>query len=475
MEDLSLLLQSRYPILYVETYDEERLRERLAQSARSIGFSFYTWSVSGGLICEGARPSSPDACEPLAVLAAIRGIAWPAIVLLQDFHPYLQIPAVVRALRELAEESPGRWKTLVLSAPSIDLPQELRRVAARYRLEWPDSDEIRATIIETFRSLRGTRPLRFDLPGEQLDRMVQALRGLTLAEIRRLVARATLHDGVLHAQDLPLILAARREEIEQTGVLDLCEVGGEIADLAGCARLKDWLRVHHAGFGAKARELGLPAPRGLLLVGVQGCGKSLTAKTIARSWGLPLARLDPSRLFDKFVGETEKNFRRALETTEAQAPIVLWIDEIEKAFAPGDGEADAGLGRRLFGSFLTWLQEHREPVFVVATANDLDSLGSGCRPLRPLGRERRPPDHGRLERRSGSHFAAFADSGRGAGRVTGAGPGTVRPGTVRVGAQHAAPLLPEFERPGLQDQAVGVGAAVVLLQPCDLIFAEEEA
>jgi len=374
LEDLSLLLQSRYPILYVETYDEERLRQRLAQGARSIGFSSYTWSVSGGLICEGARPSSPDACEPLAVLAAIRGIAWPAIFLLQDFHPYLETPAVVRALRELAEESPGKLRTIVLSSPSIDLPQELRRVAARYRLEWPDKDEIRGTIIDTFRSLRGTRPLRFDLPGEELDRMVQALRGLTLAEIRRLIARATLHDGVLHAQDLPLILAARREEIEQTGVLDLCEVGGEIADLAGCARLKAWLRVHHAGFGAKAKELGLPAPRGLLLVGVQGCGKSLTAKTIARSWGLPLARLDPSRLFDKFVGETEKNFRRALETTEAQAPIVLWIDEIEKAFAQGGSEADAGLGRRLFGSFLTWLQEHREPVFVVATANDLDSL-----------------------------------------------------------------------------------------------------
>lgn len=374
MEDLSLLLQSRYPILYVETYDEERLRERMARAARAMGFTFYTWSISGGLVCEGARPSSPEAAEPRGVLAAIRGISWPSIFLLQDFHPYLDSPAVVRELRELAEESPGKLRTIVLSSPSIDMPRELKRVAARYRLEWPDRDEIRTTIVDTFRSLRGTRPLRFEIAGEDLDRMVQALRGLTRAEIRRLISRATLSDGVLEPEDLPLILAARREEIERTGVLDLCEVGGEVADLAGSARLKAWLRVHQAGFSAKAKELGLPAPRGLLLVGVQGCGKSLTAKTIARSWGLPLARLDPARLFDKFVGETEKNFRRALEATEAQAPIVLWIDEIEKAFSHGNGEADAGLGRRLFGSFLTWLQEHKEPVFVVATANDLDSL-----------------------------------------------------------------------------------------------------
>ncbi len=374
MEDLSLLLQSRYPILYVETYDEERLRERLARAAKALGFTFYTWSVSAGMICEGARPSTPEACEPLAVLAAIRTTAWPSIFLLQDFHPYLETPGVVRALRELAEGSPGRLLTLVLSAPSLDLPRELARVAARYRLEWPDADEIRRSIIDTFRALRGTTKLRFELQGEELERMVQALRGLTIAEIRRLITRATLSDGALCAADLPLVLAARREEIEQTGVLELCEVGGEIADLGGAARLKEWLRRHHAGFGAKARTLGLPAPRGLLLVGVQGCGKSLSAKAIARSWGLPLARLDPSRLFDKFVGETEKNLRLTLETAEAQAPIVLWIDEIEKAFAQGDGTADAGLSRRLFGSFLTWLQEHKEPVFVVATANDLDSL-----------------------------------------------------------------------------------------------------
>ncbi len=374
MEDLSLLLQSRYPILYVETFDEERLRRRLGRTARSLGFTFYTWSVSGGLACDGGRDEAADAREPLALLGAIRNIGWPSVFLLLDFHPYLESPGVVRALRELAEEAPGKLRTIVLSSPSIDLPLELRRSAARFRMDGPEPDEIRATIIETFRSLRGTRPLRFDLPGVHLDRMVQALRGLTLAEIRRLIARATLSDGALHAEDLPLILAARREEIEQTGVLDLCEVSGEVADLAGADRLKSWLRIHRAGFGAKAKELGLPAPRGLLLVGVQGCGKSLAAKTIARSWGLPLARLDPARLFDKFVGETEKNLRRALETAEEQAPIVLWIDEIEKAFAGGSGDADAGLGRRLLGSFLTWLQDHREPAFVVATANDLDSL-----------------------------------------------------------------------------------------------------
>jgi len=373
--DLQLLLKSRTPILYVETYDEERLRLRLRAAARELGLTLYVWSVTRGLVCEGARPSAPEARKPLEALDAIRGTTWPAIFLLQDFHPYLSDPGVVRALREAAEEGPERLSTIVLSAPALDLPVELRRAAARYRLESPSEDEVRTAIVETFRSLRRTRPLRFDLHDSDLERMVESLRGLTLAEVRRLVTRATLDDGALDSTDLPQILAARREEIERTGVLELCEVTGEVAELGGCARLKSWLHRGQSGFSERARELGLPAPRGLLLLGVQGCGKSLAAKAIARSFGLPLARLDPARLFDKFVGETEKNLRLALETVEAQAPLVLWIDEIEKAFAEGGaGEADGGVGKRLFGTFLTWLQEHRAPVFTVATANDLGAL-----------------------------------------------------------------------------------------------------
>ncbi len=374
MNDLLLLLQSRYPILTVETFDEERLRRHLAAAARELGFTFYTWSIARGLLCVGRQPSEIEARQPLEALAAIRGIAWPSLFLLQDFHPYLETPAVVRALRELAEDGPGRFSTLVLASPAIELPIELRRSAARYRLKWPTDGEIRSTIIDTFRELKRSRPLRFELPSSEMDQMIQALRGLTLAEIRRMIARAALSDGVLHGEDLPTILAARREEIERSGVLELCEVGGQMAELGGFAHLKDWLRRYREGFGERARSLGLPPPRGLLLAGVQGCGKSLAAKAISRAWGLPLARLDPGRLFDKFVGETERNFRTALETAEGQAPIVLWIDEIEKAFDSGSGDADGGLSRRLFGSFLTWLQERRSEVFVVATTNDLERL-----------------------------------------------------------------------------------------------------
>lgn len=379
MDDLRLLVQSRYPILYVETYDEERMAGLLARVARQLGLPFFSWSVTRGL--QGEGPAAPLAAtapvrRPEELLATVRTRGGPALYLLRDFHPYLGDPAIVRALRELAQEADGQLLTLVLCSPALELPIELRKVAARYRLELPGEEELRQSIVDTFREMRRSRPLRYGLNEGELRELAQSLRGLTLSEVRRLVARCTLDDGALDAADLPRALAAKREEIEQGGILELWPLDGdEAGPLGGLGRLKDWLRRSRAGFSERARELGLPPPRGVLLVGVQGCGKSLAAKAIAREWGLPLARLDPGRLLDKYVGESEHNLRIALSSAAAMAPLVLWIDEIEKVFpATGPAEADAGLGRRLFGGLLTWLQERRDAVFVAATANDLHAL-----------------------------------------------------------------------------------------------------
>ena len=373
MKDLRLLIQSRYPLLYVESYDEERLEQSLVRICRELRIPLFTWSVNQGLHGEDTF-SLDETRQPAKLLEEIRAQRGPALYLLRDFHPYLSEPAVVRSLRELAQES-GRLMTVVLCSPAIELPVELRKVAARYRLQLPSPEELRECVLETFNQLKPGRSLHFGLDQTQLGQLVRSLSGMSLSEARRLVTSCVLDDGVLDAADLPKAMAAKMEELEESSVLELLGFDRDSAPLGGLWRLKEWLHRFHAGFSERARQLGLRAPRGVLLVGVQGCGKSLAAKEIARDWGVPLARLDPSRLFDKYIGESERNLRNALETAEALAPIVLWIDEIEKVFASGgSSEADAGLGRRLFGSFLTWMQEREGAVFVAATANDLSSI-----------------------------------------------------------------------------------------------------
>jgi hypothetical protein len=352
LKDLRLLIQSRYPLLYVESYDEERLEQRLGQVCRELRIPFFTWSVNQGLH-GGDTFALDETRQPAKLLEQIRAQRVPALYLLRDFHPYLSDPAIVRALREVAQE-PGHLVTVVLCSPAIELPMELRKLAARYRLQLPGPEELRECVLETFSQLKRGRALRFGLDQTQLGQLVHSLSGMTLSEARRLVTSCLLDDGTLDGADLPKATAAKMEELEESSVLELIGFDPESAPPGGLWRLKDWLHRFRAGFSERARELGLRPPRGVLLVGVQGCGKSLAAKEIARDWGVPLARLDPARLFDKYIGESERNLRNALETAEALAPVVLWIDEIEKVFASGGAsESDAGLGRRLFGSFLT--------------------------------------------------------------------------------------------------------------------------
>jgi hypothetical protein len=374
LHDLRLLVQSRYPILYVETYDEERLQQMLARVSHELRLPLFTWSASQGLQGEDTVALA-ETRQPARLLEEIRARREPALFLLRDFHPYLSDPGLVRTLREIAQGETGPLITVVLCSPALELPLELRKVAARYRLQLPGQQELHDCVLDTFRQLSHGRRLRFGLQEAEMRQLVHSLSGMTLPEARRVLATCLLDDGALDAADLPRVLAAKKEELEESSVLELFPSGAGNPDLGGLQRLKEWLRRVRAGFSERARELGLRPPRGVLLVGVQGCGKSLAAKEIAREWGLPLARLDPSRLFDKYVGESERNLRAAFATAEALAPVVLWIDEIEKVFAGGGAsESDAGLSRRLFGSLLTWMQEHEGAVFLAATANDLSAM-----------------------------------------------------------------------------------------------------
>ncbi len=376
MDELTLLIQSRHPLVVVESADEQRLFAHLSDSCATLGLPLFSWTVTEGIKRLGAASPVYETADPAKALAHIEAAAMPAVYAFCDLAPYLTDARLVRRLREVAQSADAKRATIVLSGPSIELPAELRPLAARWTLELPPREEMSALVLATFNELNRGHAYHYQLSREDLDRFVGQLAGLSAPEARRVVARCVLDDGALDIRDLAIALEAKKDRVEDSGVLEFEDPKQDAVELGGLANLKGWLTRAQAGYSERARELGLAPPRGILLIGVQGCGKSLACRAVARQWGLPLLRLDAGRLFDKYVGESEKNLRKAFETAEAVAPVVLWIDEIEKAFASGSGsgDADAGLSRRLFGAFLTWLQEKQPGVFVAATANDLSAV-----------------------------------------------------------------------------------------------------
>jgi hypothetical protein len=371
-DELTLLIRSRHPIVVVECEDEARLLSQLADSCAALGMPLFTWSVTDGVRRSGSHAPIYETCEPVKAFAHVEASSMAAVYAFRDLGPWLTDARLVRMLRDVAQAAETQRTTIVLSGASLELPAELRPLAAHWTLDLPEREELTSLVLDTFKGLGPN--VQYKLSREELDRFVGQLAGLSAPEARRVVARCVMDDGVLDISDLAVALEAKRDRVEATGVLEFEDAGGAQVALGGLANLKGWLTRAQAGYSERARELGLEPPRGILLVGVQGCGKSLACRTIARTWGLPLLRLDAGRLFDKYVGESEKNLRKAFTTSEAVAPVVLWIDEIEKAFAQGSGDADGGLAKRLFGAFLTWLQEKKPGVFVAATANDLSAV-----------------------------------------------------------------------------------------------------
>ncbi len=371
VHELKTLVLSFHSLLAVETVEEERIRALLMEVATDLRLPFYEWSVTEGL--RRLRGATIDMTQDaLTALRHIDRLDGDAIYLLKDLAPHLSTASVARALRDLAQKLTSTRSALVLSGNPIELPPDIDALAVRFQMQFPDDDEIRDLIRSVIESVSARQRVRVDLSREDAQRIVRALSGLTLNQARQVIASAIVDDGCLSAEDLHVIIKRKGELIEHGGVLEFFPVDSNKFELGGFGRLKAWLERARIGFTPAARELNLEAPRGILLVGVQGCGKSLAAKFVARQWGMPLLKLDAGRLYDKYIGETERNFRKATGLAEAMAPVVLWIDEIEKVFAQGgSGESDGGLTHRLFGSFLTWLQEKNADVFVVGAANDL--------------------------------------------------------------------------------------------------------
>ena len=378
VHDLKTLVLSRHPAILIETHEQERAEALVKAVAADLRVARFEWSVTSGLRRAQDGGAVYETTDPGRALAAIAELEVEAIFELHDVSAYLVKPELSRAFRDLLERlsSPARLSTVVMVEAHAALPPEIEPRVVRYELSFPSRDEYRQAIVAVAESLTLNGRAAVELAPADYDDLSAALAGLTLNQARQAVARAAITDGRLGRDDLARIAEYKARALGEEGLLEYFPPADNRFELGGFGNLRRWLERARVGFSREAAELGLEPPKGVLLVGVQGCGKSLAAKAIARDWQLPLLKLDAGRLYDKYIGETERNFRRAIDVAESCAPAVLWIDELEKAIAPGGGssESDGGLSRRLFASFLTWLQEKTAPVFVVATANDLSIL-----------------------------------------------------------------------------------------------------
>lgn len=373
--DLEILIDSQYPIICIETHEELRAENLLARTCQNIGLPFFHWVATEGLTRSGEPQAVYKTTSAMEALNFIDSSALEAVYMLKDLHRHFDSPILVRKLRDICHGFRQKRKSLILTAPSFEIPPELAKEVVFFDLALPSTDELKKLFFQVVRNVSKRRHVAVELDSVTERKLVQCLQGLTLSEAERVLTRAIVHDGKLAAADLPRILDAKKQKISQSGLIDFFPCQERLEDIGGQDNLKKWLSLRKDAFSEEAKRFGIDPPRGVLLLGVQGCGKSLMAKAIAQTWELPLLRLDTGSLYSKYIGETESNVREAIRMAESLAPVVLWLDEIEKAFtAPNGSDADGGVSARLLGTFLSWLQDKEAPVFVVATANNISLL-----------------------------------------------------------------------------------------------------
>lgn len=381
LEQIQLSLRARHSLIYLISSDEVAI-ERLIEPLRS-SYQILTWDVAQGWhdhITNSLPNTSNISSTQQGLSTALARISLPeaenVIYLLKDVHPYLQYPLhpdnaiVIRQLRNLALQLQSDRRCIILTSPRLYLPDELSEITEVIEIPLPDFSEISQLI----RSLVSEDCLK--VSGEAWEQTVKAFQGMSYSRIKRVLALAIARHGCLDQSDIDMILHQKMQVIKQTGILEFIPQRESLRNVGGLDQLKQWVRLRRDSFSESAREYGIPTPKGVLLVGIQGTGKSLSAKTIASEWRLPLLRLDTGRLFGGIVGESESRTRQMIALAEAVAPCVLWIDEIDKAFGniSRGVDGDSGTSRRVFASLITWMQEKNSPVFIVATANDVQIL-----------------------------------------------------------------------------------------------------
>ena len=382
-QETETLIRARYPILYVVSSEESRVQQLVVEIAQRRQKKVFEWSCSTGIVPVGTSIQSQKhrnapTKEPLLALDQVIDQVEPAIFLFKDFHPFLTRSnhAVVRKLKEIALHLKNSFKTIILISPVFEIPTDLEKEITVLNFPLPTHEDLAALLDKIVEEIKQFKRVKVDLDNAGRERLLQAALGLTLGEAENVFAKIIVKDERLSGEDVNEVLAEKQQIIRKSGLLEYYSTSETFSNVGGVAVLKDWLQKRAVAFTEEARAFGLPAPKGILMLGVQGCGKSLCAKAVSCLWQLPLLRFDMGRMFGSLVGSSEENVRRAIAVAESVAPAILWVDEIDKAFAgsQGSGMSDGGTAARVFGTFLTWLSEKTAPVFVVATANDISQL-----------------------------------------------------------------------------------------------------
>lgn len=386
---LANLFKARFPYVYISTWEEERAisvidsvvkDENLIKTQRIT----YIWSQTDGMCIQGAK-GREETKQPIKALEFIEKCEEPAIFILKDFHVFFGVSgrnvdyALIRKTRDLVSvlKNSPRPKSVVFLSPTVVLPSELQKDVTILDFDLPTIDEIKSLLNEMIDMNKQGGRIIIDLDESEKERLCKAALGLTLQEAENAFARAMVEDGRMNIGDLEIILEEKCQVIKKTGILEFEKSDLNMNDVGGLENLKRWVSKRNKSWLDSAQKYNIPAPKGVLITGVPGCGKSLTAKAISAMWQLPLLRLDMGKIFSGIVGSSEENMRKAIKTAEAVAPSILWIDEIEKGFSGASSSSgDSGTSTRIFGTFLTWMQEKTKPVFVVATANNINSLPS---------------------------------------------------------------------------------------------------
>jgi SpoVK/Ycf46/Vps4 family AAA+-type ATPase len=379
--ELETLIRARYPLIYVLSWEEDRVMGELDTIAANLNKKVFEWTVNRGIsrfrrALEAKIEGRKGTKDPILALKEIAEIPDPAIFTLKDFHPYMKDSSVVRGLRDLAASLRHTYTSVVILSPVLEIPPELEKDVTIVDFPLPAREDLETLLRQIQNDIRDNPSFVIDLEGEAKEKILGAAIGLTTNEAENVFAKTLVTTGRLTATEVPFIYSEKKQIIRKTGVLEYIEVEDQLSGVGGLKSLKDWLVKRRLAFSDRARAFGLPTPKGVLFLGVQGCGKSLCAKAVANFWEVPLLRLDMGRLFSSFVGSSEQNVRRAISIAESVSPVILWIDEIDKGFAGLQSStfSDSGTTARVFGTLITWLQEKKKSVFVIATANDVEVL-----------------------------------------------------------------------------------------------------
>lgn len=378
LHEIEVLIHSKYRLIFLNTAEEKRAEALLRLVADYMGLPFLTWTRTKGLRRQDIETKGPvyNSTDVSVALGHISSSKFPAIYHLEGFADYLEDRSASGLLKDAISAFDKKDAAIIITGKNIKIPDILKPESTILHMPEPSIEEYRALLLHIIRDLKFKKNIEVDITDEEKTLLLNNIKGLTITEAEKVLTKIIVVDNKLSSEDIRKVIDAKKDIIEKEGVLEYYPVEESMGDIAGLKNLKDWLlkRKNIITNPDEAKDFGLEFPKGILVLGVPGCGKSLCAKAVAMEWNLPLLKFDTANLYNKYIGETEKNLKSAIKTAEKMSPVVLWIDEIEKAFSSTSSDQDGGVSTRIFGTFLSWMQERKGDVFIFATANDVSKL-----------------------------------------------------------------------------------------------------